>query len=639
MATKASAALPRLEQAIDKLESPTPRMLRRSSQRMKLESMKASVQNIHGGDGGNKGSPPPPTLNASLKQVHAWGFGFTADNPYLLSGYRVNLSRWECFRSLFQLHNETINVWTHFLGAVFFMGCIVWLWNDGDGGSNTGELGLRHDHRLLPDTASMSASASASVSAALLAAAGAARRAAVAAMSSVERSVDGMADCIRESNVHGCVKRTAVGMSRTAAGVSADVSQQLGELSEQLQRQGLEVRAGLQALSGTIGDTIEGSVHSVKENWKDMKLQLREQYVDSVRDSVRSLTALSESIRKSARDALPAAARDSMDGAIKGAARTAGNAARAAGDAAKSASNAAVRLSSTAGDAAKSASDAAVRASAHLSRELARSLASLEFALEHARGALEQLPAADLLEKAMSEAAGVSSGDEAQHLVQGFPVARWPIYIFAVTAILCLSFSAIFHLFYVQSASAYLQLVRLDFAGISLLITGSFFPFLYYTFFCMQTALLCYFMAVIAFGILTFIVSFLEVFSTAKYFLFRVGTFVSFACFALVPLGHLMWHFGLNSTEFRIFFWDILSVGMTYIIGIVVYVFRIPERFGPPRKFDILGASHQVWHLFVFLAALLQFWRSIGWMKLRQSENTCPELNLSTNTTATAAHP
>ena len=38
-------------------------------------------------------------------------------NPHLKSGYRINYSTWSSlFKSLFQCHNETINVWTHFIG-------------------------------------------------------------------------------------------------------------------------------------------------------------------------------------------------------------------------------------------------------------------------------------------------------------------------------------------------------------------------------------------------------------------------------------------------------------------------------------------------------------------------------------------
>lgn len=39
------------------------------------------------------------------------------DNEYITKYYRVNYNAKQTFRSLFGLHNETGNIWTHFLGA------------------------------------------------------------------------------------------------------------------------------------------------------------------------------------------------------------------------------------------------------------------------------------------------------------------------------------------------------------------------------------------------------------------------------------------------------------------------------------------------------------------------------------------
>ena len=46
--------------------------------------------------------------------------------------------------------------------------------------------------------------------------------------------------------------------------------------------------------------------------------------------------------------------------------------------------------------------------------------------------------------------------------------------------------------------------------------------------------------------------------------------------------------------------------GVLYIIGAAIYALRIPERFAP-GKFDILGASHQIFHFFVLAAAVTHF--------------------------------
>ena len=37
---------------------------------------------------------------------------------FITTGYRVEYGFWETLRSLFGLHNETGNVWTHLLGGL-----------------------------------------------------------------------------------------------------------------------------------------------------------------------------------------------------------------------------------------------------------------------------------------------------------------------------------------------------------------------------------------------------------------------------------------------------------------------------------------------------------------------------------------
>ena len=51
---------------------------------------------------------------------------YNRENPYLLHGYRKNFNGvWECLKSLFMLTNETVNVWSHVIGVVWFLYEIV----------------------------------------------------------------------------------------------------------------------------------------------------------------------------------------------------------------------------------------------------------------------------------------------------------------------------------------------------------------------------------------------------------------------------------------------------------------------------------------------------------------------------------
>ena len=47
---------------------------------------------------------------------------------YLETGWRINFNSWgKAFRSLFMLHNETVNVWSHLCGALFFLFMIIYI--------------------------------------------------------------------------------------------------------------------------------------------------------------------------------------------------------------------------------------------------------------------------------------------------------------------------------------------------------------------------------------------------------------------------------------------------------------------------------------------------------------------------------
>ena len=44
------------------------------------------------------------------------------DNEFLISGHRPPMPSFkQCFASIFRLHTETVNIWTHLLGALFFI--------------------------------------------------------------------------------------------------------------------------------------------------------------------------------------------------------------------------------------------------------------------------------------------------------------------------------------------------------------------------------------------------------------------------------------------------------------------------------------------------------------------------------------
>ena len=49
------------------------------------------------------------------------------DNETIELGYRINFSSKSLiFKSLFMLHNESVNIWTHIIGVTIFITLIFW---------------------------------------------------------------------------------------------------------------------------------------------------------------------------------------------------------------------------------------------------------------------------------------------------------------------------------------------------------------------------------------------------------------------------------------------------------------------------------------------------------------------------------
>lgn len=51
---------------------------------------------------------------------------FQQDNEFILAGYRINHhSCCSTVKSLFTCHNESVNVWSHLMGAAVFLGFFI----------------------------------------------------------------------------------------------------------------------------------------------------------------------------------------------------------------------------------------------------------------------------------------------------------------------------------------------------------------------------------------------------------------------------------------------------------------------------------------------------------------------------------
>jgi adiponectin receptor len=123
-------------------------------------------------------------------------------------------------------------------------------------------------------------------------------------------------------------------------------------------------------------------------------------------------------------------------------------------------------------------------------------------------------------------------------------VHRWPLFVYIVSAMICLMCSSIFHLFSAHSLMMNKMLSRLDYAGISILIAGSFYPMIYYAFYCFPRKIqvdyiLVYLVGMSVAATITFVISFIPSFQSPSMRWFRGVLFVCLALLGIIPICHL----------------------------------------------------------------------------------------------------
>jgi adiponectin receptor len=190
-------------------------------------------------------------------------------------------------------------------------------------------------------------------------------------------------------------------------------------------------------------------------------------------------------------------------------------------------------------------------------------------------------------------------------------LARWPLFIIIHSAILCFLFSASFHSIGTINEKIHDILNRFDYGGISILISGSCYPPYYYFFYYDATFRYFYLIEISIFGLGIFLYSLTDDFNKPKRRTLRGILFLIFGLCTGIPVLHMAF-FGDKIEGYgpgiKLINWYL--GGISYVAGAILYIIRFPEKIFP-GKFDYIGASHQIFHILVFLGALFHFFGSI----------------------------
>ncbi|KAF2172858.1 hypothetical protein M409DRAFT_62526 [Zasmidium cellare ATCC 36951] len=180
------------------------------------------------------------------------------------------------------------------------------------------------------------------------------------------------------------------------------------------------------------------------------------------------------------------------------------------------------------------------------------------------------------------------------------------ISIYCLGVAVCFVFSATFHILCNHSCNYAHFCNRLDYLGILVLMWGAGVPTIFYGFFCDSKLRWTYWMTTTSTAVCCTYLTLAPDFASPRFRHWRASLYAGFGLSSIVFVLHGLLIYGWEVQKQRM---SLISMGwmaVSNLVGAAIYATRIPERW-LPRVFDTFGASHQVFHVAVMIAAWIHF--------------------------------
>ncbi|KAH7031020.1 hemolysin-III related-domain-containing protein [Microdochium trichocladiopsis] len=193
---------------------------------------------------------------------------------------------------------------------------------------------------------------------------------------------------------------------------------------------------------------------------------------------------------------------------------------------------------------------------------------------------------------------------------------------FILTAIICYTFSALYHTLMNHSYEVNYFYHRLDMLGIGIFIVGDIILGVHIIFRCETTLRNIYWSMIGVFGVSTIIANTYPKLQSYEYRSIRTLAFVATGMSAAVPLIHGLNMFGLDLMNKKAFTYTMVAKVGCLLPGTGLYIIRFPENWWP-GKFDMCS-SHSFMHILVVCATIIQMIGYLEAFDYTYSNITCP---------------
>ena len=193
------------------------------------------------------------------------------------------------------------------------------------------------------------------------------------------------------------------------------------------------------------------------------------------------------------------------------------------------------------------------------------------------------------------------------------------MYLFIASIMCCLMCSTYYHIECCIQPSIQPKLLKIDMFGVWCLIAGSFIAGLYYIYDPYPTLQIFY--LTLFGGFLTLVmVPMLFIWPEKSSFKVKSVSMAIFIGCGIIPSAH--WAICLSTiNEIKAFWFGPVYMFGFYFIGFIIFHFHIPERWSK-YKFDIIGNSHQIWHICILIAAI-SWWLALNNIILLRRSIAC----------------